>query len=892
MTLPFLAMIKNAIAKKSDRSVSPGSPPGRALGQRLAIGLRLAAVLAIVLAAFAPPIDLPSRSRAVVYAIDRSASISDADIDRARLAVYEAYPRRGDVKIAVVAFDSVPELVVPLGAPPGQVWITPPFGRSSGSDIAAALRLSAATLPSHGERRIVVYTDGRATRGDALAEVKRLERMGIVVDTVALGGAMSGDTELAGLTPVATEVAEGEPFVVEAALRGVPGAMTTVVWTRDNQPLAASDTVIGPDGTAIARYSDTSAPAGAHVYAARISTSSGDATASTAGFVSGRPRVLVLSAFGDSPTLLAAALSGMEVTVDARTLDSVPPDAAALAETDLVVLADLPLERRGEVSLVAGLSADMQEMLLQYVGERGGGVLALGGAFGFGPEYASTPLARMLPVEIEDLGEVDDPPVALAVMLDRSGSMGAMVGNHTKLELAVEAALAAVSAVRTTDRVAIAAVDTVSSWYQPLAPASEIVRRRDSIRRMQVGGGGIYVYTGLADAYAVLATAPERVRHVILFSDTADSEEQFQGCSYGPCPGGLASAITLAEHARDAGITTSVVGVGEATDSDTGFLRQLAAGGAGRFYLTSTGSDLRRIFVSETRAATRSNLREEPTPLVAGDPHAVVAGVALGAIPPLRGFVQAGRRATADTSIVTSDGKPILASWRYGLGTVVAFTSDAGGRWTSGWAQHEGAMQLMRQLVRSGMRRRGAVAADATLTLGDRMATLEVELPEGEEAQQAPTIELFTITETGETKPLPAAIERVAPGRYRARARTYGEPFALAHVRDGQGRLVTSTIAGLDRASEHAAHGPDERALAELARTGHGIVEPSSADTLRGGAPSRAQPYPSSRPLLLLAALLLCADLAARRFGRPRATRAAAARPQTTSNQAPDQLAA
>ncbi len=111
-----------------------------------------------------------------------------------------------------------------------------------------------------------------------------------------------------------------------------------------------------------------------------------------------------------------------------------------------------------------------------------------------------------------------------------------------------------------------------------------------------------------------------------LFSDTSDSEQQSDGCEYGPC-GGARTAESLAREARTKCITTTVVGISEEEASDTPFLRKLASAAGGRFNLTSEGTDLRRIFLSETRVLAQSNLRQKKTGVSAAGPHPVLEGV-------------------------------------------------------------------------------------------------------------------------------------------------------------------------------------------------------------------------------------------------------------------------
>lgn len=78
-------------------------------------------------------------------------------------------------------------------------------------------------------------------------------------------------------------------------------------------------------------------------------------------------------------------------------------------------------------------------------------------------------------------------------MLDRSSPMMAQVGSHTKLELAIEASLATTDVLRPTDLVALASVDTETTWDIPLGPVARVEEMKSAVRRVQPGGGGIYV---------------------------------------------------------------------------------------------------------------------------------------------------------------------------------------------------------------------------------------------------------------------------------------------------------------------------------------------------------------------------------------------------------------
>ncbi|MFO0757123.1 MAG: VWA domain-containing protein [Byssovorax sp.] len=852
------------------------------LGESSSLWARGLSIAALIAAPFLPPIKAKSDTSAVVYVVDRSTSVGEAGRSAAEDLVREAFRQRGSTQVGLVAFAAHPEILIPVGEDrPVPVLTEAPDG--SGSDIGGAIRLAAAALPSSGRRRIVLLSDGRATAGDALAEVRAAEREGITVDTVAVGTTLVDTPVVAEVSAREPRVAEGEPVSVTARLRGRPSATHLLRWTRDGREVKRGPITLDPYGVAEATYSDARPGSGVHVYEAAllgVGSDDDDAASITEGHrglaavsVGGKPRVLVMTIDGACPGVLDDALARSEIDKQIVTLGDQPfPDAATLSGADLVVLADVPLAPVADAATASGLTPKDQEALLDYA-QKGGGVLVTGGAFGFSPEYGSAPIARMLPVEIEDQGQVEDPKAAMAIMLDRSGSMGAMVGAHTKIQLAVEAALAAASTLRPDDILALGSVDEKTHWNEPLGPVSELEKRKKEIRSIDAGGGGIYVYTALADAYGVLKGAGTAVRHVILFADTADSEEQTESCYYSACGSEPRTAIGLAELARKTGITTSVVGIGLDSDCDYDFLRKLAAAAGGRFYLTSDAADLRRIFISEARVAARSNLREGPVPVRAADAHPLLAGVDVSALPALGGFVEAKRRPLADNAILTRDeDKPILSSWRYGLGQVVALTTDLRGDWKGSWSRMPMAGQVLRQTVRFAMRRHGAANAEMRVAVHGRAAEATLEMGEGAgEPGAAPAqIEAFAYASNGAPQPVPVTLERTAPGRYTARARMRGEPFLIVRARDAGGGLVAEAIGTSDSAGELAAVGSDDRALRDLAREGDGMFGPDPAETLRAEGPSRGEPVPLWPFVLLGAALLVCVDLWLRRLGRRR----------------------
>ena len=78
----------------------------------------------------------------------------------------------------------------------------------------------------------------------------------------------------------------------------------------------------------------------------------------------------------------------------------------------------------------------------------------------------------------------------------------------------------------------------------------------------------------------------------------------------------------------------------------------------------------------------------------------IMAGI--DSAPPLLGYVATTAKQTAQVILRTGDtfNDPILASWQYGLGRAVAFTSDATARWGSNWVSWTDFARFWSQAVR------------------------------------------------------------------------------------------------------------------------------------------------------------------------------------------------
>ena len=510
-------------------------------------------------------------------------------------------------------------------------------------------------------------------------------------------------------------------------------------------------------------------------------------------------------------------LRNARIAVELRGVAGLPRTLEDLQQFDLFMLSDIGALAMGR---------EQMELYRRWVQDFGGGFLLLGGENSFDVGgYFRTPIEQMLPVRMEHNDREELPTVALMIVLDRSGSMSAQAGGQTKIALADQGAALALGVLGARDYFGVLAVDTRAHVVAPLERhgAKEPIVQR--ILAITAGGGGIYIYTGLAEAFAAMREVNARIKHVLLFSDAADAEEKVAGEQPDGAQSG-GNALDLASAMAAAKITTSVVGLGSEQDKDVQFLRQLAERGQGRFYLTNDANTLPQIFSTETMKVAQSSIVEEPTQAVPVAKSAITAGIDWAQSPLLLGYNATKPKPTAEILLATERGEPLLATWRYGLGQAAAFTSDAKARWAAEWMAWPGYAKFWTQTVRGLLRKGGPAAFE--ITRGETGDALDIRVnavtPDGAFRNRLPvTIHARTPNDHTQT----AAAVQDAPGSYRARIALPQEGITVVNVssRDLPDGGMTFAHAR-SYPAEFLTTGTNEVLLREIAKAGNGKFDP------------------------------------------------------------------
>ncbi|CAN5675754.1 VWA domain-containing protein [soil metagenome] len=815
-------------------------------GQWIAsVGLRCAILTLVCVAVAGPRWLTQTTETAVVYLWDVSGSISKEASEAAKRFI--ATSREGKEKrSAEVEFAGQAEISRAFGE---KAEKEPVFATNDATDLGAALEFATAILPADKPGRIVLLSDGVATTGRKPAEVAATLRGKVEIDTVPLPAASQVDAAVMSLKAPGM-VREGETFNLMAKVRATAAVSGATVKLYQNNLLLSEVKKDLPEGVSEVVFPNIRAEGRTGIYDVEVAAP-GDAVLQNnkrrlALAHGGAARVLIVDEATDQAGALAEALRNGGFECEVRPPQGFPSGIEELEGFDLVFFCDAPAPDFTDGQL---------KLLADWVRNFGGGFVEVGGEDSFGAGgYFKTPIAALLPVRIEREEREETPVVALLVVLDRSGSMSAYAGDgsQTKIDLADEGATLAMQVLDSKDIFGVDAVDTRVQQVVPLAKIGDRQQAARTIAGITAGGGGIYIYTSLAETLPRMREAKAKIKHVILFSDAADAEEKTAGENNGATGGG--TALDLASAMLANRITLSVVALGTEQDKDTAFLRQLAAQGGGRFYLTADATSLPRLFTLETMRATETSLREDVFQAVPKADHEVLKGITWKEAPLLMGLNITQLKPGAELLLSSEKGDPLLAVWRYGAGSVAAFTSDAKGRWASEWLGWPGYgkfwTQLARELVKSGVRK------DLTFTVKEEEKNLVIEADAiSEKGDFRDDLDVSVSLAAQGSAPVSVKAVQTGPGTYRATVPKPDAESAMVAISDGKGRPLT---AGWTRgySAEYLLRDEKFETMHKLAEMTGGKMRPEPGEVFRP-TKQAAQTRRDLAPYLLGLALML-----------------------------------
>jgi Ca-activated chloride channel homolog len=808
--------------------------------------LRSLLLAALALALGRPVFSASSTRQSVVYAVDISHSISSRAIEEAAVKIDELNRALRPAHSRVVAFGAAPAAIESTAALRRLAQVDPARTGDAvdrrGTDLEAALDGARAALAAGHIPRIVLFSDGQATAGDAGAAVARLTSDRIPVSAEPLAQRSLGDTWIEAID-LPAHISAGAAFVATVAI-GSQRQGTAMVELRSGGTIVArQEAAVAIGTTRVPLTAAVDAP-GAHVLQAALTMAADPLAANNAlgrdAWVAPRAKVLYVEGAPASSRYLSGALTASGFDVSVRPPSGLPVSSGDLDPFDVVVLSDVARARVPDASMSA---------LSHWVEAGGGGLLVAGGEAIFGEGgYRETVLERLTPVTFE---RRDEPEVALVLVLDRSWSMAGI-----SIDLCKAAAQAAVDVMTDEQSLGILTFNDKFDWDVPL---TNVGKSRQEIRKKIAAiqpGGHTLIFPAVEQAYLALRNARARAKHVLLLSDGRSYPDDYE---------------SLVQKMASARITVSSIAVGPSSDPE--LLRNIARWGKGRSYTVADAKQLPEIFVKEAKNAVNPSFDEKAiTPVVKAP--AFLSGTDLTRVPRLKGLTATVIKDTALEVLTTEDDEPLLAFWPIGLGRAAVFTSDVKDRWAADWVTWDGYGPFFTSVVRALERRRPAsVALDVTpgpVRGSARALAIAVEArhPDGRYRDLLhPTVEVRSGT-GARRRSATLPVRQVAPGRYEASAIVdAAQPVTISLAGPDAGKLEGPTVRDVvpDPAAEYRFRPPDEALLKSIASATGGAWRPDAKALATVAGDSRTERR-ALWPALVAAALgLWFVDLLLRR---------------------------
>ncbi|NMC63525.1 MAG: VWA domain-containing protein [SAR324 cluster bacterium] len=314
---------------------------------------------------------------------------------------------------------------------------------------------------------------------------------------------------------------------------------------------------------------------------------------------------------------------------------------------------------------------DSLSKISSYV-RRGGAFVMVGGerSFGLG-EYRDSPIEEILPVRLlPPQSKQKRLTIAVELVIDKSKSMV----EDQRLEFVKDAAREVIRNLKDDDLVGITAFDTMPFIAVPLGAVGQIKQMAMDRISILFPTGKTNLLPAMAQARQALENAQSGRKHMIILTD-------------GDLPDSGPHYTELVRQMRFSGITVSTVLIGTEFDRT---LRQMADVGGGAFYNTRDPQALPKIFLRDIKVRSGEETMKEQQEFEVRKGPGSLESTSLRSFPSLYGFVQTQIKENANLELVIrsstdSQTYPLLSSWNVDKGKVIAFTSDANGRWSREW---------------------------------------------------------------------------------------------------------------------------------------------------------------------------------------------------------------
>ena len=640
--------------------------------------LRTTALLCLILALANLQRTNREQRLAVVFLIDTSDSIAPTQqeyvIDQINDTLAKLKPTD---QYAIISCAKEPSILIEMGAADRQKTLTADRMESpantDGTDIITALKRSLELLPDNYHRRIVLFSDGINNVGSfsvkdylPLFKSSDVEIMSIPLQTV-------NDAIQVQELQLPNKVRKDQQFPIQAIIES-DGSIPTVTATlyHNGVPYPDIDLPLRGGKNVLMLPSHRLTDDRPHTFHLKLNVSD-EVVENNQAFgvvqIQDKPNVLYVEGDFGHKDALKTVLEENGFVVNVLPPAELPAGLVSLQRYDVLILSNVSADM---------LSSQQMDIIEAYVRDLGHGLVAIGGdnAFGAG-DWTDTALERTLPVKMTPRERQES--VALVFVIDTSGSMANYVGAQQKIRLAIEGIRAGIRNLEDGDQAAILGFDVNQRDISPLTSEHDALIR--AVGRLKPTGGTTAMGAAVESAGEILKTTDAKLKHIILLSDVKSA-------------GDPARLIETVQETADARIGITVIGIG---DADEKLLQRIEDDGIGRSVHVRDARELPKVLMDAVRETQNYIVQESFEPNIVSENETILEGIT--ELPKLNGYVSTAEKIASKVLIKSHKDEPVLATWNYGLGKSVAWTSDVKPAWSEGWITWENFGKFWGQVV-------------------------------------------------------------------------------------------------------------------------------------------------------------------------------------------------
>lgn len=738
--------------------------------------------------------------------------------------------------------------------------ITESNTNSDRTDVASGIIATLGILPEDSSKIVILLSDGNENLGDVLKSAAMAAKNDVTIFTAAPPEHKENEILVKKIN-VPKEVHEGEMFNVKV-----------VIENRNNKPIRGNLKLYQRDN--LLKEWDTEFKSGINVFEVPYKSEEKGFVKFVANLnvkdtasdkdernnnktifanVSGKARILYVNGAGPQKTFLPEALKDKTITIDIKNPDQIPRSLQEYLKYDSLILSNVSRN---------SLDNEQINLIKEYVKDFGGGfVMTCGNNVYAENGYSNTAIEEILPVKI--IG--GEPPkkekrtrLSLILIIDKSGSM---LGK--KMLFAKKASIELIKQLKENDKFGIVAFDTKPYNIVDLKPVEDA--KKDIIRKLSMlnADGGTDIFPAMGIAYDQLAKSGAKTNHIILLSD------------------GNTRAVyyyynALINRFRQANITVSTIALGSWL-VNTKLLKDIATKTKGQFYQLTDVIKLPRLVVQDSDIfVSQSDFHEEHFYPRINQKSQILKGIYEKQFPPLKGYTITKAKKKAEVPLVTDImGKtdPILANWRYGLGKVVIYTSDADARWSSKWINWMKFNKFWSQVVRWSMKDISKTDYNLKIQTENNITSLLIE--SSTRLEDDTKLKVSLLNPEPDKDSLELTLKQIAPQRFTAELRDISpNAYTVKISRIKDEKIVDLKTKGLivpesaiEKPLEYSNRGNNVSLLKNIAEITGGKYNPGREEmVVEEKEIIRTKDLASY--LIPMAIVLFIFDIAARKFNR------------------------